>query len=166
MLVTSEGIRAGRIESKYGKHGQQFFKGMPTCSLPLKFVDYPGETKTFAIVMEDKDAIPVTGFSWLHWSVANLKVDELPENASMYGEGFVQGTNSWSSALLPDALTREEAARFGGCAPPDRPHSYEIHVFALDCEVPLQNGFYVNELYKAMRGHVLAAYTLTGCYDN
>lgn len=166
MIATSAGIVYGTIEKQYGKYGQQFLKGMPTYSLPLKIADYPPQTKSFAIVMEDKDAIAVAGFSWLHWAVANLTRDELQENESVGATDFIQGTNSWSSKLLPDHLDRYEAAVFGGCAPPDKPHVYEIHVYALDCELPLKQGFYVNELYKAMAGHVLDSYTLTGIYNN
>jgi phosphatidylethanolamine-binding protein (PEBP) family uncharacterized protein len=50
--------------------------------------------------------------------------------------------------------------------PPDKPHTYEIHIFALDRSLDLQEGFYVNELYKVMEGHVLAHYTLKGIYYN
>ncbi|MBP2658351.1 MAG: YbhB YbcL family protein [Firmicutes bacterium] len=129
MIVTSTGIVNGIIDKKYGKYGEQFFKGMPTYSLPLEIKKYPQNTRTFAILMEDKDAIPPTGFSWIHWSAANITSDSLGENASVNTKKFVQGTNSWSSALL-------------------------------------QEGFYVNELYKVMEGHVLAHYTLKGIYYN
>ena len=166
MIVTSSGVVNGLMDKKYGKYGKQFFKGMPTLSLPLAIKEYPQNTKTFAIIMEDKDAIPPTGFSWIHWSVANLTKDFLEENASMNAKGFVQGTNSWSSGLLSDRLDRYEAAKFGGPMPPDKPHTYEIHVFALDNSLELQDGFYVNELYKAMEGHVLAQYTLKAIYPN
>jgi Raf kinase inhibitor-like YbhB/YbcL family protein len=166
MIVTSSGVVNGMMDKKYGKYGVQFYKGMPTLSLPLKFEGYPQNAKTFAIIMEDKDAIPPTGFSWIHWSVANLTKDSLEENASINAKDFVQGTNSWSSGLLSDPLDRYEAAKFGGPMPPDKPHTYEIHVFALDCSLELQNGFYVNELYKAMDGHVLVQYTLKAVYPN
>jgi Raf kinase inhibitor-like YbhB/YbcL family protein len=166
VIVTSFGIVNGIIDKKYGKYGKQFFKGMPTCSIPLEIEEYPHNTRTFALLMEDKDAIPPTGFSWIHWSVANLTKDSLRENISINARDFIQGTNSWSSGLLADKLGRYEAAIFGGPMPPDKPHTYEIHVFALDRSLNLQNGFYVNELYKGMEGHVLAQYTLKGIYYN
>lgn len=166
MIVTSSGIVNGIMDKKYGKYGEQFYKGMPTLSLPLVIKEYPSNVKTFAILMEDKDAIPPTGFSWIHWSVANLVEDSIGENVSVNAREFVQGTNSWSSGLLSEPLNRYEAARFGGPMPPDKPHTYEIHVFALDRSLDLQDGFYVNELYKAMAGHILAQYTLKGIYYN
>ena len=51
-------------------------------------------------------------------------------------------------------------------APPDRPHTYELHVYALDCRLPLKDGFFVDELYEAMEGHVLDKETVTGRYSN
>lgn len=166
MIVTSTGIVNGRIDKKYGARGTQFLQGIPTYSLPLSIEKYPKDTKTFAIIMEDKDAIPVVGVSWLHWSVANLTIASLAENASVNAKDFNQGTNSWSSSLLPQPLDRYAAAIYGGPNPPDKPHTYEIHVFALDTTLALNNGFYVNELYKAMDGHILAQYTLKGIYNN
>ncbi|VBB09492.1 ybhb/ybcl [Lucifera butyrica] len=165
MIVISSGIVDGIIDKKYGTYGTQFLKDMPTYSLPLTIKEYPRETKTFAVIMEDKDAIPVVGCSWLHWSVANLTKDSVAENASISRKDFIQGTNSWSSSLLPQPLDRYEAARYGGPTPPDKSHSYEIHVFALDISLDLDNGFYVNELYKAMDGHVIAQYTLKAVYN-
>lgn len=43
-----------------------------------------------------------------------------------------------------------------GPYPPDKDHIYTLTVYALDCELPLANGFYMNELLHAMEGHVLA----------
>lgn len=51
-------------------------------------------------------------------------------------------------------------------APPDKAHTYETHVYALDTTVDLENGFFMNELYHAMDGHILAEYTLKGTYPN
>lgn len=42
----------------------------------------------------------------------------------------------------------------------DAPHLYDLHVFALD------TGFYLNELYKKMDGHILAQCTLQASYNN
>ena len=49
--------------------------------------------------------------------------------------------------------------------PPDQPHTYELHVFALDCLLDLKTGFYLNELYRKMEEHILAQDTLKGLYD-
>ena len=49
-------------------------------------------------------------------------------------------------------------------SPPDTDHLYEIHVYALDCLLDLKPGFYLNELHKAMDGHLLDCFTLKGTY--
>ncbi|MCL2473989.1 MAG: YbhB/YbcL family Raf kinase inhibitor-like protein [Alphaproteobacteria bacterium] len=167
MQISSSGIKDGKIDAKYGKHGSAKNKnGMPTYSLPLVIENPPDNTKTFVIVLEDKDAYPVTkGFTWIHWLAANLKRQELKENESQTAKDFVQGANSWTS-IQGGSQSRELSSFYGGMAPPDTPHTYELHVFALDRELNLKNGFYLNELYKQMENHILAQATIKGVYDN
>ena len=167
MKVTSTGIVNGIIDPKYGKYGEAFNEnGMPTYSLPLKIENAPKGTVSYALVLEDKDAYPVSGgFAWIHWMAANLTRTELLENESQTATDFVQGSNSWTS-MQGGQQSRELSSFYGGMAPPDAPHLYELHVYALDTTLTLKNGFYLNELYKAMDGHVLAQYTLKGTYNN
>jgi len=168
MTVTSPGIVAGVIDLKYGKHGTHFLKGMPDYSLPIEIHNAPSGTKSFALFMEDKDAIPVARFSWIHWVVANLTAPKLEENASAQPNGrFAQGVNSWASPLLGSSkLTDAEASRYGGMAPPDKAHVYELHVYALDTKLDLEDGFFANELFKASKDHVLAECSLFGSYPS
>ncbi len=165
MTVTSSGIINGVIEDKYGKHGSQFNEhGMPTYSLPLKIQNAPQGTISYAVVLEDKDAFPVSGgFSWIHWTVANLTRDELKENESQSATDFVQGLNSWMS-IQGGNQSKALSSYYGGMAPPNEPHIYEVHIYALDCMLELENGFYYNDLYKKMDGHILAQTTIKGEY--
>lgn len=164
MYITSSGIVNGKIEDKYGKRGEVNGYGMPTYSLPFKVEEAPENTVCFALVLEDKDAVPVCGFSWIHWLAANIKRRELEENDSIHAKDYVQGTNSWSGKLGNGDLLA--ASFYGGMAPPDAPHLYELHVYALDAQLDLASGFYMNELYKAMDGHILAQATIKGEYAN
>jgi Raf kinase inhibitor-like YbhB/YbcL family protein len=165
MLVTSTGIVNGIIADKYGKRGTQFNKhGMPNYSLPLKIEKAPHKTCSFVIVLEDKDAYPVTGgFSWIHWLVARLTRSELAENESIGAMDFVQGCNSWRS-IQGGQQSIAESSFYGGMGSPDAAHLYEMHVFALDSMPDLTNGFYMNHLYRHMEGHILDAFTLKGLY--
>lgn len=167
MIVTSAGIDDnGMILDKFGKRGEKNAQGMPIYSLPLSIKDAPKGTVSYAIMLEDKDAYPVSGgFSWVHWTVANLTRPELSENESQSAKDFIQGANSWIS-MQGGKQSREASSFYGGMAPPDAPHTYEIHVYALDKMLDLKNGFYMNELYKAMEGHVLEAVTIKGVYKN
>lgn len=167
MKITSTGITNGRIDDKYGKRGTQFNEnGIPTYSLPFKIEDSPNEAVSYAIVLEDKDAYPVSGgFSWIHWTAANITRTEIMENESQMAADFVQGVNSWTS-IQGEQQSKELSSVYGGMAPPDAPHLYELHVFALDTKLDLENGFLMNNLYKKMDGHILAQYTLKGTYNN
>lgn len=165
MKVTSTGIINGIIEDKYGKRGTQFNEAnIPTYSLPIKIENPPKGAVSYALILEDKDAVPVCGFSWIHWIAANITKTEIRENESILKEGFVQGVNSWCGAVCN--VPKELASIYGGMTPPDAQHTYELYVFALDDKLNLQEGFYMNELYKAMEGHVLEQATLKGCYIN
>lgn len=165
MKVTSKGIINGIIQDRFGKRGLLDEYGIPMWSIPLKIKDAPKKTKSYAIFLEDKDAIPVSeGFSWIHWVAANITEKEIPENASRTLDNIVQGLNSWIS--IQGGQKPKEACRYyGGMTPPDKAHIYEIHVYALDCLVDLKNGFYANELFRKMDGHILDEYTLKGIYE-
>lgn len=39
------------------------------------------------------------------------------------------------------------------------------HVFALDRMLNLKQGFFLNELYREMEGHILEQVTLKGIYE-
>lgn len=167
MIVTSTGITNGIIDDKYGKRSIYINKnGMPTYSLPLKIDNSPKGTKSYAIVLEDKDAFPVSGgFSWIHWTAANITKTEIFENESQTSKDFIQGINSWTS-LQGGSQSKELSSFYGGMAPPNAPHIYEIHVYALDTILDLKNGFLYNDLYRKMDGHILETYTLKGIYNN
>lgn len=167
MKVTSTGIVNGVILDKYGKRGNRLNQnGMPTLSPPLQIEEAPEGTVSFAIICEDRDAYPVSGgFSWIHWLVADLTQPWLEEDASQTGTGFVQGYNSWASPL-GGGQSRELSSFYGGMAPPNEPHLYEFQVYALDRMLGLENGFGLNQLWRAMDGHILAQATLKGWYDN
>ena len=67
MKVTNDGIINRIIQDKYGKRGVCNELGMPTYSLPLSIKDAPEGSKSFAVVIDDKDAFPVSGgFTWVH----------------------------------------------------------------------------------------------------
>ena len=165
MIVTSAGITNGFIQKKYGGYGTQFNENhVPSYSLPFKIENAPEHTASFAFILEDKDAYPVIGFTWIHWLGANLKRNGLEENESLTATDFIQGTNSWIS-IQGNQQTREQASYYGGMTPPDKSHTYELHIFALDGMLDLKNEFYLNELHEKMEGHILEEATLKGIHE-
>lgn len=159
MKVTSSAVKDGKFEDRYGKRGPDM-----GCSIPFRIEGAPAGTRAYAVFLEDRDAVPVCGFSWIHWTIANLKRTELFENESRTANDFIQGTNSEYGAIV--GKPREAAYGFTGFGPPDAPHEYDLQVYALDAELDLKDGFFMNELFKAMRGHVLAHAVLRAVYDN
>lgn len=154
MNITSSGIVNGVILDKYGKRGTQLKFGMPTLSLPIKIDNAPKETKSFAIIFDDPDSVPVCNYVWVHWLVANLQRDELKEDESQTAFDFIQGKNSWNDNS------------YGGPCPPDRPHNYRLRVFALKDTVDLRGDFTLTQLEKSMENIIIETAELIGKYDN
>lgn len=164
MQITTSAIINGEFADQYGKRGSQFSEnGMPTYSIPFEISGAPEGTQSFAVVLEDKDAITASGFVWIHWLIADLKRTSVAENDSIAATDYVQGANSWASVL--GKLSIEEASTYGGMAPPNCRHRYELIVYALDTKLNLPQGFRFNDLHFAMQGHVLASASVMGTYD-
>lgn len=167
MEIFSTSIHQGYFDDAFGHRGTQFLNGKPNRSFHLAWRNVPSNAKSLALVFIDHDAIPVCGFTWIHWTVANIdpNLNELPENASQDLK-LLEGVTSWAAPFAPAEwrLSKEDATGFGGCAPPDKEHLYTIKLFALDTTLNLTRGFYLNELYKAMDGHVLAEARLQAIY--
>lgn len=166
MKITSTGLIDGKFKDVYGKRGTQVNEsGVPSYSIPFQIEEAPEGAVSFAIVLEDKDAIPVSGgFAWIHWVAANITRTEILDNESQHAKDFIQGLNSWTS-MQGGQQSKALSQFYGGMCPPDQAHGYELHVYALDMTLDLQNGFFMNEMYRAMRGHIIAESVLYGEYE-
>ena len=167
MKIVCNGIKNGRFEDKYGSRGSQSNEaGIQNFSIPFDIIDPPKGAVSYAILLEDKDAVPVTGgFSWIHWVACNFTRTSIKENESVSAKDFIQGLNSYTS-MQGGKKDPKMCVGYCGMAPPDRPHVYELHVYALDTMLDLANGFYMNEMFRKMDGHILDSYTMLGIYDN
>ncbi len=163
MKASSAGIIDGIILDKYGKFAEDKDKieDVPVRSLPIEWSELPEGTASIAITMLDPDSVPVMGFTWVHWLAADIPPEEggLPENASRERRDLVQGENSLSDEVADD-LRRH----YGGPRPPDKDHTYEITVFALDKKLGLRKGFRLSDFMKASWGHVLETAVMAGKY--
>jgi Raf kinase inhibitor-like YbhB/YbcL family protein len=163
--LKSNGFQDGKIDIKYGKHSGDLYKSFPVLSFPLSWDAPPERTETFSIVVQDFDSYPVSGFSVVHWLIADIpvSVNHLPENASRENPDIIQGSNSLISRFLDDHgpdLTQH----YLGPGPRDGVHEYEITIYALDAVLGLKKGFYLNDLMRGMRGHILDTARLYGFY--
>lgn len=170
MNIYSKNIINGYLEDRFGKHETQILTSKEyNPSFHLAWSDLPKDTESMALIFLDYDAIPVCGFPWIHWTIANIDPTffELPENASVE-MNLLEGVNSCYSGLLHEKhkLNKEDATGFCGCAPPDQAHRYTIYMYALNKNLHLSRGFYANELLKAMDGCILDQATLHCMYKS
>jgi Raf kinase inhibitor-like YbhB/YbcL family protein len=125
----------------------------------LSWSAVPG-AKSYAIVMEDPDAKPITPFvHWVAWNIPG-HVTQLPEGLQEQlrltePEGLMQGRNSRGST------------GYYGPRPPvgDPPHHYHFLILALDQALAIKPGADRDELLAAARGHVIGKGSLVGTFQ-
>lgn len=162
MRLITDALVDGYWLDRYGKRGEQFnAEGRPLFSPGFTLEEVPVGTVSFALLMHDPDAIPVCGFSWIHWVCANILEPGIPADTTLESPDFVQGINSLSGSLGAEA---PRAQGYGMMAPPNADHEYELRVSALDCVLNLAPGFGGNDLWRASRGHILDTAVVRGFY--
>ncbi|BDZ29869.1 YbhB/YbcL family Raf kinase inhibitor-like protein [Lactiplantibacillus sp. WILCCON 0030] len=150
----------GALAAQYSKQAtaDQQYKGHPIISFPVQIADVPTGTQSLAFVFYDDDAIPVGGFTWIHWIAANLPADTtaIPANASQTGViPMIQGNNSTAGGYTGETDLKV-TQHYVGPYPPDQDHDYTFKLYALDTQLPLSAGYWLNNFYKASAGHILA----------
>ena len=153
-------VENGFLPDKYGKYAPADLQkyGHATCSFPITIEDVPEGTQSLALMFIDYDSTPVCGFMWIHWLMCNISPDTtlIPENASQNPlPEWRQGYNSMfhDMAAIDNDLTVAQA--YEGPCPPDMDHTYTLRLFALDTELDLSEGYFLNQLHWAMQGHIL-----------
>lgn len=154
----------GLLPDKYGKFApaNDIKNGKPIVSFPIKLSDIPQSTKSLALTFTDPDSIPVCGFEWIHWTMANISPNqlEIPENFSQTTKSSVQGKNSSASPLIGNTDTTFEIG-YNGPNPPDGTHNYLLKVYALENVLDIADGFWMNELLHKMENHIIDSATKT-----
>lgn len=142
--------------------------GVPVISFPFYIDQIDPEVRYLHWSFTDPDSIPVCGFEWIHWTVANLPIDalmydfndahalQIPPDFSrqlpaMIPEA-VQGRNSSASKFLGRDNDPAITMRYNGPQPPDKDHDYYLHVWGTKEPLPgLNQGFWLNEMLHALR---------------
>lgn len=145
------------LSDLYSKHSSRLEHGFATTSFPFEVKELPDNTRSLAFVLADKDAIPVCGFEYIHWVVANVpaKQSVIPEDFARKSSGHLKGSNSLTSKFLSGDFGNLTTSYIGPC-PPDKNHLYTLTVYALDMMLDLPEGFFLNQLHHAMKNHILA----------
>ncbi|MBM3859486.1 MAG: YbhB/YbcL family Raf kinase inhibitor-like protein [Verrucomicrobia bacterium] len=126
----------------------------------LKWEGAPVDTKSFALICDDPDAMSVAGRVWDHWLIWNIPATatELAENVekkeTVLGVAK-QGMNGWPRL------------GYNGPMPPPGHgvHHYIFKLYALDTVLSLPAQATKKQLLDAMKGHVLAEAELVGTYE-
>lgn len=165
MKIKVLNLSEGYLADDYSKYAKQELKreGVPFVSFPIEFTDLPNNTKSIALTFIDYDSVPVCGFPWIHWLASDIspKKNILEENSSdINNDEFIQGCNSWISPLA-NIENPKIVHQYGGPTPPDKDHDYTLTIYALDKELNLKNGYFLNEFIKASRDHILEKVELT-----
>ena len=153
-------LENGYLPDRHGKYAPAdcMTDEHPCVSFPIEVTEVPENAKSLALVFIDYDAIPVGGFCWIHWLACNIAPETslIPDNASaLESIPMVQGTNSDWSPLAGAHKNPAVIRRYAGPFPPDQDHEYTLEVYALDTVLDLDEGYYLNEFRKAIRGHVI-----------
>ena len=131
---------------------EYFNGGVPVVSFPFYIGDVNPEARYLHWEFVDPDSIPVCGFEWIHWSVANLPIDALmydfndshalaiPPDFSRQLPAMipetVQGRNSSASKFLGRSTDPAVIMRYNGPQPPDKDHEYYLQVWATKKPLP------------------------------
>lgn len=176
IAVNSDGLVKGFFQPEYGSASKDKFGPMPLVSIPLRWSNFPKSTQAFAITIIDNDTVPIIGFPWIHWIVANIPsyITSLPSNASKhYANHMCQGINSFAndyiinlSELNSFKVPKSKATCYGGFVPVNFPHTYTVEVYALDAFLDISEGYTYNELFNLMQGHIIGRGILQGIYNS
>lgn len=165
LRVYSSAFDNGRIQDPYGKASSDTAEGVPQLSFPVQWEGAPEGTQSFALVFIDYDNVIGEGIIWVHWLAANIPAASqgLREDAARTDGSLLQGKNTWAFQLGAD---NPVCNRYGGPAPEDRPHEYELQLYALSDFLDLKDGYYYNEFLRQIRGKVLDTAVIRGVYNS
>lgn len=119
----------------------------------LSWTAGPSQTRSYAIIMQDGDAIR-QGAPILHWTMVNIpsSVTKLDAGMTTLPAGASNGPNIRGAAQ----------AYMGPRTPAGPKHRYHLQVFALDTTLPADALASYAALTAAMKDHVLASGELIG----
>ena len=125
----------------------------------------PANTRQFALIYDDPDvAFGTPPQSFVHWVVYKIPGTakglpaELPMDAVLAAPADIAGSIQGLSGF-------KRTGYRGPAPPPGKPHHYTWTVYALDAELPLEQGLNRNQLLEAMKGHIIGQGSLVAIYE-
>lgn len=117
-------------------------------------------TVSYALIMEDPDAKPVTPY--VHWVAWNI-----PGDVTKLPEGLQEQARLTEPEGVMQGLTSSGTHGYLGPKPPvgDPPHYYHVQILALDAMLNLPATADRDAVLAAVEGHVLSKGELVGTYQ-
>lgn len=143
-IVSSAFRHNGLIPAKYTCDGENI-------SPPLSWAEVPAGAKSFVLIHDDPDAVPVAGHVWDHWILINIS----PETRSI-------AENSKAGVEMRNSFQKTS---YGGPCPPNGEHRYFFKLYALNKTLDLPGKSTKADIEKAMEKYILAKAELIGGYD-
>jgi Raf kinase inhibitor-like YbhB/YbcL family protein len=150
LQIASSSIPQGRIPAPFTCDGAN-------TSPALAWTAPPANTKSFALVVADRDA---ASGSFVHWVLFDLPPEtrSLPEAVqplAQLPDGSRQGRNDF-----------EQIGYRGPCPPDHGTHRYLFSLLALDITLNLPPGVPPDQIEEATQGHVVARGVMTATYSH
>ncbi len=153
MKISVPLTKDGYLPDKYSKYSTIKRAGQPVVSFPVKIADVPDGTECLALSLIDYDAVPRTGFPFIHWLATNLPVQSIPEDFSSVFEG-PQGMNTWASRFY-DEDDEYVISHYAGPMPPEKPHRYTLTIYALSQAMNVKDKFFYNDFRDELAEKIL-----------
>ena len=138
--ITSSDFKEGEEIPK--KFGYNFENKTPN----IQFHNMPSQSNSWALIMDDPDAMAAVGKIWVHWLEYGSAHQDFPHSKRSQG------------------ITDFGEIGYGGPAPPNGRHTYIFKAYALDFSPDLKEGYSKQELEDVMEGHIIAKAQLTGTF--
>ena len=148
MKITSSEFMGGRrIPEKFTADAQNI-------NPDLTISEIPENTKTLTLIVDDPDAQRIVGYTWIHWIIFNIPVNN---KEVVIEQNSIPGT--------PGESTYKKT-EYDGPNPPagSGTHHYHFKAYALDTRLNLGNMAKPEEIESAMKDHILAKTELIGLY--
>jgi Raf kinase inhibitor-like YbhB/YbcL family protein len=121
----------------------------------LSWTNAPANTKSFALILSCPDAPVGLFYNWVVFNIPENTTTLAQSDKDNFPEEAVIGNNS-----IGDAIYR------GPCPPDADLHHYVFTLYALDISLDLAQGSEADDVYNAMKHHILKEAQLTGLYSH
>lgn len=144
MIIKSKAFENNeKIPAKYTCDGENI-------NPPLEIEGMPQEAQSLVLISDDPDAPAGT---WVHWLVWNIDPTTKKIEENSVPSGASEGITSFGRP------------GYGGPCPPSGTHHYYFKVYALDSKLDLSPAGNIDDLERAMDGHILDKAEIVGLYS-